>query len=291
MRPSIVRFRAHDSAGGSVRIYRRDSAPWPYHAARMHGHRFFVINYYDRGAGQVRFPEETVEVGAGHVLVTVPGQLHDTSGIAHMSGWVIEFTGEVLAPLDGGGALALPHAGAAPWLVFSGRRRASHAEVPASERGAWEQRFERLAAEGRDRRLGWREAIRGLLHLLVIDIARLLDPPYAARAAAGSALLREVLAAIERRYAEPGLSLSGVARAVGRSASHVTAVVRAETGMTVLEWLTERRMAEARRRLHETDEDVAIVGERVGYRDPAYFARLFRRVHGASPRSFRRLRG
>jgi AraC-like DNA-binding protein len=265
----------------------------------MHGHRFFVINYYDRGAGAVRFPEETVEVGAGHVLITVPGQLHDTSGIAHMSGWVIEFTGEILAPLDGGGSLALPHAGGTPWLVFSGRRQAGHAEVPASERGAWEQRFERLASEVDHRRLGWREAIRASLHLLLIDIARLLDPPFdppfdpphRARAAAGSALLREVLAAIERRYAEPGLSLSGIARAVGRSASHVTAVVRAETGMTVLQWLTERRMADARRRLHETDEDVAIVGERVGYRDPAYFARLFRRVHGASPRSFRRLRG
>jgi AraC-like DNA-binding protein len=50
-------------------------------------------------------------------------------------------------------------------------------------------------------------------------------------------------------------------------------------------------MAEARRRLHETDEDVAIVGERVGYCDPAYFARLFRRIHGTSPRSFRRMRG
>jgi AraC-like DNA-binding protein len=61
--------------------------------------------------------------------------------------------------------------------------------------------------------------------------------------------------------------------------------------MTVLQWLTERRMAEARRRLHETDEDVAIVADRVGYRDAAYFARLFRRVHGVSPRSYRRMRG
>ena len=93
---------------------------------------------------------------------------------------------------------------------------------------------------------------------------------------------------IDRNFAEPGVSLSAVARAVGRSPSHVTALVRRETGMTVLEWLTERRMAEARRRLRDTDEDVAIVAERVGYLDPAYFARLFRREHGVSPRAFRR---
>jgi AraC family transcriptional activator of pobA len=67
----------------------------------------------------------------------------------------------------------------------------------------------------------------------------------------------------------------------------VTAVVRAQTGMTVLEWITERRMEEARRRLRETDEDVSIVAERVGYEDPAYFARVFRRTHGMSARDFR----
>jgi AraC-like DNA-binding protein len=49
-------------------------------------------------------------------------------------------------------------------------------------------------------------------------------------------------------------------------------------------------MAEARRRLHQTDEDVTIVAERVGHLDSAYFARLFRRIHGVSPRSYRRMR-
>ncbi len=57
--------------------------------------------------------------------------------------------------------------------------------------------------------------------------------------------------------------------------------------MTVLEWITERRMAEARRRLRETDEDVAIVAERVGYHDATYFIRLFRRAHQTTPRAFR----
>jgi AraC family transcriptional regulator, transcriptional activator of pobA len=58
--------------------------------------------------------------------------------------------------------------------------------------------------------------------------------------------------------------------------------------MTVLEWVTQRRMAEVRGRLRETDEDVGIVAERVGYLDPVYFARLFRREHGVSARAFRR---
>ena len=38
----------------------------------------------------------------------------------------------------------------------------------------------------------------------------------------------------------------------------------------------------ARRRLAETDEDVSIIADRVGYQDPTHFARLFLREHGVS---------
>lgn len=294
MRAPVVTFRTQRAAAGLLRVYRRDGQRWPFHSSRMHGHRFFVINYYDRGEGTVRLPRGVVRVTAGQVLLTAPGELHDTSGIAHMDGWVVEFTGDLLGPPSAGPSLVLPRTDGTPWLAFAGRRfdRPAHAEVPAGERPAWEERFHRLERETAGALLGSREVVRALLHLLLIDLARLLAPePRAggpgAPASTTSALPSEVFAVIEERYAAPGLSLAAIARAVGRSASHVTAVLRAETGMTVLEWLTERRMAEARRRLQETDEDVAIVGERVGYRDSAYFARLFRRAHGMSPRSYR----
>jgi AraC family transcriptional activator of pobA len=256
----------------------------------MHGHRFFVLNYYDRGVGEVRLPQEVVRVAAGHVLLAAPGELHDTSGIAHMGGWVVEFAGDLLGPQAAGPSLVLPRTDGTPWLAFAGRHfdKPAHAEVPAGERPAWAQRFERLERETLGAGLGSREAIRALLHLLLVDLARLLAPSDRVVRAPRSPLLSEVFGVIERRYAEPKLSLAAIARAVGRSPSHVTAVLRIETGMTVLEWLTERRMAEARRCLQETDENVAIIGERVGYLDPGYFARVFRRGHGMSARSYRR---
>ncbi len=290
MRPPIVKFRARCAAAGSLRVYRRDSAPWPYHAARMHGHRFFVVNYYDRGHGAVRFPGATATVAAGQVLLTAPGQLHDTSGIAHMGGWVVEFTMELVGALSPGRALVLPRAYGVPWLAFAGVRldKPARAEVPSRDRPAWIQRFQRLEREARGDEFGAREATRALMHILIIDLARLLVPTGRLPEATAAPLVAEVLAVIDERYATPALSLAAIARAVGRSSSHVTAVVRAGTGMTVLEWLTERRMADVRRRLLETDEDIGIVAERAGLLHPAYFARLFRRIHGMSPRSYRR---
>jgi len=102
----------------------------------------------------------------------------------------------------------------------------------------------------------------------------------------GEPLLAEVFAVIEQRHAEP-LSLRDVAQEVGMTAGHLTTVVRRRTGRTVGEWIIERRMAEARSLLAETDLPIAEVARRVGVSDPGYFSRLFSRTHGSSPRQWR----
>jgi AraC family transcriptional activator of pobA len=100
-------------------------------------------------------------------------------------------------------------------------------------------------------------------------------------------LLAEVFGFVEDRYRDP-ISLSDVARAVSLSPGYLTTVVRRKTGRTVLEWITERRMAQTRRLLVETDLSVEEVGYRVGYYDPGYFVRSFRRAHGTTPLRWRR---
>ena len=102
-----------------------------------------------------------------------------------------------------------------------------------------------------------------------------------------TSLLAEVFGFIEQRYGEP-ISLKDVARAVGLSAEHLITVVGRKTEKTVLEWITECRMAETRRLLVGTDLPVEEVGRRVGYGDSSYFVRTFRRVHGATPLGWRR---
>jgi AraC-like DNA-binding protein len=92
---------------------------------------------------------------------------------------------------------------------------------------------------------------------------------------------------VEARFAEP-ISAGDVARQLGYTPGHLTTVVRERTGRTVLEWITERRMAEARRLLAETDLPLVAVAQRTGHRDAAYLARRFRERHGTTPVRWRR---
>jgi AraC family transcriptional regulator of arabinose operon len=82
--------------------------------------------------------------------------------------------------------------------------------------------------------------------------------------------------------------VSELAASVGISRSRLQARFQAATGGGVIEYLTGIRMANARRLLDETRETIAGIAATVGYPDAYYFSRRFRRMHGMSPREYRR---
>ncbi len=123
---------------------------------------------------------------------------------------------------------------------------------------------------------------KSLLALILSEVARAETP----REVRQAGLAGDALRFIERACLGP-LSLSDVAAAVHRSPSHVSTVVRRDTGKSVTAWITAGRMAEARRRLLHTDELIDIIGERVGYADPTHFIRMFRRAHDCTPAAWR----
>jgi AraC-like DNA-binding protein len=71
------------------------------------------------------------------------------------------------------------------------------------------------------------------------------------------------------------------------SPSHFAALFKSTTGMGVIAYLTRLRSARARELLLTTRMSVQDIAEAVGYTDPYYFSRQFRRVNGVSPRTFR----
>ena len=83
------------------------------------------------------------------------------------------------------------------------------------------------------------------------------------------------------------LSLDVIARRVASSRRQLQRVY-AEIGHTTFrEHLTEVRMQRAAELLAGGNLTVREVANRVGYRQPAQFAKAFRRHHGAPPSSFR----
>lgn len=91
---------------------------------------------------------------------------------------------------------------------------------------------------------------------------------------------------IAQHYFEP-LTVVDISRAVGLSASRLSALFKARAGLSLLEWRDKERMQAACQLLRDTDLSVAQIAQKVGYADPLYFSRMFKRRMSVSPTSLR----
>ncbi len=148
-----------------------------------------------------------------------------------------------------------------------------------------------LVAEMAERPEGYATVAQGLLLEILGRIARapvlagLRTPPPAEEMPPrpvpepqAVACAREYLHA---HYDRP-LAIADIARRLQVSPSHLSHEFKRSTGQTVMGYLTEIRIAAAKRLL-ETPLPVAQIAGLVGYPDPYYFSRVFRQVAGESP--------
>jgi transcriptional regulator GlxA family with amidase domain len=101
-----------------------------------------------------------------------------------------------------------------------------------------------------------------------------------------SSLLEEANAIVERDYASD-LSLDDIARRVASSRRQLQRAYAEIGNTTFRDHLTKVRMDRAAELLATRMFTVREVAHRVGYRQPAQFAKAFRRHRGLSPSDFR----
>jgi transcriptional regulator GlxA family with amidase domain len=101
-----------------------------------------------------------------------------------------------------------------------------------------------------------------------------------------TSLFEDAVAIVEAEYAAD-LSLDDIARRVASSRRQLQRAY-SEIGQTTFrEHLTAVRMERAAELLGTRGLTVRDVAQRVGYRQPAQFAKAFRRHHGAAPSDYR----
>lgn len=74
---------------------------------------------------------------------------------------------------------------------------------------------------------------------------------------------------------------------IGISPTHLNRLARAHTGLSVQELVAQRLLEAARRDLIFSPSPVQTIAYSLGYSDPAYFNRFFRRMTGSTPGAFR----
>ena len=255
---------------------------------RAHRHRnLFQILLIERGGGEMTFEAASLPFAAPAAILVPPTTAHGFRFHPEVTdGWVVSFTEDVAEALGerSGEALKRLKALAAEPVIPLGHA-AEIKRLSALCADLHEESF--LAREG------FRLAMRGLLALIAIEVARLA----ASRARTGVVTLAPADATVEalRRLVEEHFRkerlISFYAEKLAITPDRLNDHVKRVSGVTAGHLIRQRVLTEAKRALVFTGQPIHEVSYDLGFADPSHFARFFRKQTGTTPQEFREGRG
>jgi AraC family transcriptional regulator, transcriptional activator of pobA len=251
---------------------------------RAHRHRnLFQILLIEQGGGEMTFEAARLPFAAPAAILVPAAVAHGFRFQPNVTrGWVLSFTE------DAAGLLA-DRAGEALSRL---RALAVQPIVPIAE-DAERSRLSALCAELFEEsslaREGHRLAMRGLLALIAIGVARLA----ASRARTGSVTLQPAdatvapLRALVDEFFRKERQLGFYAEQLGMTIDRLNDHVKRATGVTAGHLVRQRVLSEAKRQLVFTAQPIQDIADELAFSDPSHFARFFRKHTGTTPHEFR----
>lgn len=99
--------------------------------------------------------------------------------------------------------------------------------------------------------------------------------------------INKAISYINDHYSEP-IDLNMVAEHIHLSMYYVSRLFKKETGRSVIDYLNEIRVENAKIMLKETDLKLYEIAEKVGYHDNVYFGQIFKKYTNVCPGDYRR---
>jgi len=251
---------------------------------RAHRHRnLFQILLIEEGGGEMMFEAAKLPFAAPAAILVPAAVAHGFRFQPQVTqGWVLSFTEDAAGLLTERAGEALSRL----------RALAAQPIIPIAE-DAERARLSALCAElfeeGSLAREGYRLAMRGLLALIAIGVARLA----ASRARTGSVTLQPAdatvaqLRALVDEFFRKERQLGFYAERLGMTIDRLNDHVKRATGVTAGHLVRQRVLSEAKRQLVFTMQPIQDIAAELAFSDPSHFARFFRKHTGTTPHEFR----
>lgn len=99
-------------------------------------------------------------------------------------------------------------------------------------------------------------------------------------------VITEIMRIIQQHYSD-NLTIADIASQVYLAKTYICLLFKQETGETINEYITRVRMEKAKELLEETDRKLAEICSAIGYAEPSYFTKQFRKYTGMNPSDYR----
>ncbi len=101
-----------------------------------------------------------------------------------------------------------------------------------------------------------------------------------------SKIIEQICTYIDKNYMDE-LSVSSIAESVFLTPNYVSLIFKQATRMTVIEFITKVRIEKSKELLKSPDLKIFEIAEMVGYPNPRYFSKVFKKITGLHPSQFK----
>ena len=243
--------------------------------SRQAGRKDYQLLYLHNGKASFTFPSGKEFIPSGHMIFYPPGVPQQYTYYAEDRPEVfwIHFTGKDVPDILG--QLGLFADGP---VIYTG--------VSSEYTGL----FLQIIREMQSRRSGFEEISALLLYELFLRIRRTLSERALNQ---NNQMQKEMEEAVHffHENSHKHISINEYAASRHMSVCWFIRSFKEYTGMAPIQYLTSIRMADARGLLESSDYSIGEIAVLVGYDNPLYFSRIFRKYNGCPPSVYRERRG
>jgi len=243
-----------------------------------HRHNFFFVLALQEGKGSHVIDFVPHRVGNNCVFIMRPGQVHQLALKVGSVGYLMEFNMEFYRLNDRGTNLVLRQATAT-----------NSCKVSKSSFDRLTSILDYIFQEYKDAKMGYNEVIRAQLDIFFIEFLRNRQKTHPSDHRANTyeqERLDEFIVLIEKHISSKK-QVSAYAEMLNLSTYQLSAITKGVLGKTPSDIINEFIILEAKRHLLATSGQVNQIAWHLGYEDPSYFIRFFKKHTGKSPDAFR----
>ncbi|WNR45471.1 response regulator transcription factor [Paenibacillus roseipurpureus] len=130
------------------------------------------------------------------------------------------------------------------------------------------------------------ESITDLRHIVEAHFLEVCEKIEEKRKGKPKNVIERIQSFIEQRYAD-NLQISDIAKEVYLSSTYMCLLYKQETGETINDYVTKVRIEKAKELLSDPRIKFYEICDLVGYSDPSYFSKLFKKYVGLTPSAYR----
>lgn len=250
-----------------------------------HRHNFHELIWIRAGRGRHAIDGTPCELLPGTCYFIAKGQVHQFLEGRRVEGCVVRFADELIADVRG-----IEESGT-PLALFNSIGVAQGVRLDAAEMAEYADLFSLMASEFlRPPQAGRREILGSLVRIALVKLGRALMRSHARANAPGeprAELFRAFILLLERDFGHHHAA-AHYAAALNVTPRRLTDAARLCTGRMPKGIIEERLILEAKRMLQFTQRPTKEIAYDLGFQDPSYFSKVFKRLARCSPLEYRR---